>query len=99
VTAKTELLFFTLQRLETFIPGTLLNMVNGVKVTTLEEFRSVVSKPVLKDGKQYITFQSEQNEFIAMTVSDIIEQVSAHCFTFVTCYAITDKFPFLLVGV
>eukprot|EP01102_Stenamoeba_stenopodia_P013232 TRINITY_DN4266_c0_g1_i2.p1 TRINITY_DN4266_c0_g1~~TRINITY_DN4266_c0_g1_i2.p1 ORF type:complete len:669 (-),score=173.24 TRINITY_DN4266_c0_g1_i2:127-2133(-) len=60
--------------LETFIPGTILSTVNGVNVGTLEEFRAAISKPVLKDGKYFITFQSEQNEFIAIAVNDAIAE-------------------------
>lgn len=57
---------------ESLTAGTLISVVNGVKCSDLESFRAAIAKPVLKNGKYFITFKSDQNEFVALRLRDVI---------------------------
>lgn len=49
-----------------FPPGTLVEEVNGIKVTSLKEFRAAIMKPISKGGDLYLTLKSKSQEFTVM---------------------------------
>jgi serine protease Do len=63
-----------LSRDAVFTAGTLIEEVNGVKVSTLKEFREAVVKPISKDGELYITLKSKGQDFAVLPIKDIFKE-------------------------
>jgi len=68
------LLGSSLQKVQVFSPGTLLDEVNGVKVSTLEEFRNAIQKPINRNEELYLTFKSESNDFVVLPLRECFKE-------------------------
>jgi hypothetical protein len=68
------LLGSTCAKYDVFEPGTLLSEVNGLKVNCLKDFREAILKPVRKNGVDFITFMSKQNELVVMNLHQSLKE-------------------------
>jgi len=63
-----------LNRANVFSAGTLLDEVNGIKVSSLQEFREAMLKPVTKGKTLYITLTSKTNELVVLPLRDVFRE-------------------------
>lgn len=61
-------------RLDVFEAGMPLSQVNGQDVTSLESYREALTKPVMRNGKYFLTFTSKGNEFIVLPLLDVLRE-------------------------
>ncbi len=55
-------------------PQSLVESINGIKVRTLEEFRSAIKKPILKNKKYYITIQTSNNDQVILNLKELLDK-------------------------
>lgn len=74
VVVSNVLLGSLVARSNTLTAGTILDEVNGIKVSNLKEFREAIIKPVKRDAGYFITLLSRSHEFVVLPLEDSIRE-------------------------
>ena len=55
-------------------PGMIISKINGREVTTLDEVRKSLLKPIRKGGKKYITVESDDNDLLTLDLAAVLAE-------------------------
>ena len=53
-------------------PGMIIRKINGRGVTTLDEVRKALLKPIRKRGKKYITVESDDEDLLTLDLATVL---------------------------
>ena len=63
-----------IDHLDIFTPGNLIKSINGIKVSTLDQYREALIRPISNNGQKFIKIINQDDRAIVLNLNELLQQ-------------------------